>query len=127
MDVTFIALPTIDELRLHVHERLCARDHLDPVQTPLEQVLIVRAGKPCGLFFEVRGPRLQKTYALWAGEENRIRPGLQGTAESRDATATVGHLHVKGIQCGSVEQGPVHGRGVWQSQRAAAVIDPAIM
>jgi hypothetical protein len=72
MDVTFIALPTIDELRLHVHERLCARDHLDPVQTPLEQVLIVRSGRPCGLFFEVRGPRLQKTYALWAGEENRI-------------------------------------------------------
>jgi hypothetical protein len=72
MDVTFVALPTIDKLRLHVHERLCARDHLDPLQTPLEQALIVRSGKPCGLFFEVRGPRLQKTYALWAGEENRI-------------------------------------------------------
>ncbi|HEV3119123.1 MAG TPA: hypothetical protein VGY58_18860 [Gemmataceae bacterium] len=72
MDVTFIALPTIDQLRLHVHQRLCARDHLDPVQTPLEQAVIVRSGKPCGLFFEVRGPRLQRTYALWAGEENRI-------------------------------------------------------
>ena len=32
----------------------------------------MRRGKPCGLFFEVAGPRLLRTYAVWAGEENRI-------------------------------------------------------
>jgi hypothetical protein len=72
MDVNVIALPTFDKLCLHVHETLCARDRLDPLQAPMEQALIVRSGKPCGLFFQVKGPRLQNTYALWAGDENRI-------------------------------------------------------
>jgi hypothetical protein len=71
MDVV-AALPTFDELRQHVLETLCARDKLDPAQTPLTQSLIMRRGKPCGLFFQVKGPRLLNTYALWAGEENRI-------------------------------------------------------
>jgi hypothetical protein len=66
------ALPTVDELRSHVHRTLCARDNLDPVQAPLFEGLVLRRGRPCGLFFHVQGPRLLKTYALWAGEENRI-------------------------------------------------------
>ncbi len=72
MDANVVALPTFDKLCLHVHETLCARDRLDPLQAPMEQALIVRSGKPCGLFFQVKGPRLQNTYALWAGDENRI-------------------------------------------------------
>jgi hypothetical protein len=55
-----------------VRTRLCARDQLDPNQTPLFQGTITRRSKPCGLFFQVQGPRLLKTYALWTGEENRI-------------------------------------------------------
>ena len=72
MNVNFLALPTLAKLRAHVHETLCAHDRLDPVQAPMEQSLIVRSGKPCGLFFQVRGPRLHNTYALWTGGENRI-------------------------------------------------------
>jgi hypothetical protein len=72
MNVNVLALPTLKELRSHVHETLCARDRLDPLETALEQAIILRSGKPCGLFFQVHGPRLQRTYALWAGEENRI-------------------------------------------------------
>jgi hypothetical protein len=69
---TVAALPTLDELRRHVLKVLCAHDQLDPEQTPLHQAVITRSGRPCGLFFQVQGPRLLKTYALWAGEENRI-------------------------------------------------------
>jgi hypothetical protein len=47
-------------------------DNLEPSQTPLFQALMTRRDKPCGLFFQVQGPRLLKTYAVWAGEENRI-------------------------------------------------------
>ena len=65
-------LPTVDELRRHVLQVLCQHDHLDPEQSPFSQGLITRRGKPCGLFFQVQGPRLLKTYAVWAGEENRI-------------------------------------------------------
>jgi hypothetical protein len=66
------ALPTIDELRSYVLRMLCSHDHLDPSQTPLDQAVIRRSGRPCGLFFQVQGPRLLKTYAVWAGEEHRI-------------------------------------------------------
>jgi hypothetical protein len=66
------SLPTLDELRRHVLNTLCAHDHLDAAQTPLHQAVITRAGRPCGLFFQVQGPRLLKNYAVWAGDEERI-------------------------------------------------------
>ncbi len=66
------ALPTYEALREFVQSRLCAHDMLDPKQTPLSQSVITRSGRPCGLFFQVQGPRMVKTYAVWAGEEDRI-------------------------------------------------------
>ena len=69
---TVASLPTLDDLRRHVHQALCAHDQLDPGQAPLFEGMVVRRGRPCGLFFHVQGPRLLKSYALWAGEENRI-------------------------------------------------------
>lgn len=65
-------LPTLEELRRHIHQMLCGHDNLDPTQTPLFEGVITRKGRPCGLFFQIQGPRLLKTYALWAGEEGRI-------------------------------------------------------
>ncbi len=67
-----LQLTTLDSLRHHVHQALCRPDHLDPEQTPLHQALITRRGRACGLFFQVKGPRLLKNYAVWTGEENRI-------------------------------------------------------
>lgn len=72
MEATVRALPTLEKLRAHVLEVLCQNDNLDPQESPLRQALIVRSGRPCGLFFRVEGPRLLRTYAVWAGEENRI-------------------------------------------------------
>src|SRR5262245_63424339 len=69
---TVVALPTVEELQAHVHETLCKHDKLDPLQTPLERAIIERRGKPCGLFFEVTGPRRVRMYAVWAGAEDRI-------------------------------------------------------
>jgi hypothetical protein len=69
---TVAGLPTLDALRGHVLKTLCEHDQLDPGQTPLHQSVITRSGRPCGLFFQVQGPRLVRTYAVWAGEEDRI-------------------------------------------------------
>jgi hypothetical protein len=69
---TVAGLPTLDALRDHVLTKLCEHDQLDPRQTPLHQAVITRAGRSCGLFFQVQGPRRVKTYAVWAGEEDRI-------------------------------------------------------
>jgi hypothetical protein len=70
--LTVACLPTLDALRRHVLETLCAHDHLDPAQTPLFQAVLRRRNKACGLFFHIQGPRMLRTYAVWAGDENRI-------------------------------------------------------
>ena len=67
-----LPLPTLETLRHHVLQALCRTDNLDPEQTPLHQALITRRGRPCGLFFQVQGPRLLKNYAVWSCDENRI-------------------------------------------------------
>ena len=66
------SLPTLDDVRRHVLLTLCSHDQLDPNQTPLNESVLIRSGRPCGLFFQAQGPRMLKTYAVWAGEENRI-------------------------------------------------------
>ena len=72
MQIAYASLATLEDLRGHVRQTLCSRDRLDPEQTPLHEGLVTRKGKPCGLFFQMLGPRLLKTYAIWAGDEHRI-------------------------------------------------------
>jgi hypothetical protein len=67
-----VALPSVEALRQHVLQTLCEHDHLDPKQTPMYEGVVKRHGRPCGLFFQVQGPRMVKTYAIWAGEECRV-------------------------------------------------------
>lgn len=67
-----VCLPTLDVLLRHVHLVLCDKDSLDPAQSPLTTSVLTRRGRPCGLFVHVKGPRLLKNYAVWAGDENRI-------------------------------------------------------
>jgi hypothetical protein len=67
-----VCLPTLEKLRDHVRCQLCEHDQLDPASTPLHQAVIARCERPCGLFFQVQGPRQVRTYAVWAGDEDRI-------------------------------------------------------
>lgn len=67
-----LSLPTLEDLRHHVYQMLCSHDHLDLAQTPMQEVLLKRSGKPCGMTFQVNGPRMVKTYAVWAAQERRI-------------------------------------------------------
>ena len=69
---TVLALPTLPELLAFVHAELCTFDELDPGQAPLKQSPLVRRGKVCGLVFHVDGPRMLRTSAVWAADENRI-------------------------------------------------------
>jgi hypothetical protein len=65
-------LPTLEDLRRHILETLCSHDRLDPHQVVLHEGVIHRSGRSCGIFYQVNGPRLLKSYAVWAGEENRV-------------------------------------------------------
>jgi hypothetical protein len=72
MDLKFVSLPTLDELKSYVLQFLCAKDQLDSEQTVLSESLILQSGRPCGIFFHVQGPRSLKTYAVWPMKEERI-------------------------------------------------------
>jgi hypothetical protein len=72
MQVVTALLPSVDELREHVHQTLCTHEDLDARYTPIHQTVVCRQGKPCGLFFHIQGPRLVKAYAVWSGDDNRI-------------------------------------------------------
>jgi len=65
-------LTTLEQLQSYVHEMLAQKDDLLPEQAPLQRTVLRRRGRPCGLFFQLQGPRQVRTYAVWAGEENRI-------------------------------------------------------
>lgn len=67
-----VALPTLDHLRRMILETLCYQDRLDPNQTPFYEGRLMRRGKLCGLIFEIHGPRLVKSSAIWVEKENRI-------------------------------------------------------
>jgi hypothetical protein len=67
-----LAVSTMDDLRAHVLQTLCSRDQADPLQSPLHEAVITRAGRPCGMYFQTRGPRTARTHAIWAAEEDRL-------------------------------------------------------
>lgn len=66
------ALPTFDALASFVLVGLCEPDALDPATTPLNRTPLTRRGRPCGMLFHAEGPRLLRTSAIWAADENRI-------------------------------------------------------
>jgi hypothetical protein len=72
MESSVVALPNRESLTRFVRDMLCSHDRLDPAQTPMYRATLHRHGRPCGFLFHVQGPRLLKTSAVWAGDEDRI-------------------------------------------------------
>ena len=69
---TVVALPSREDLRRFVRQVLCDHDQLDPGQTAFFEALLHRSGRQCGLYFEVQGPRLLRSHAIWAGDDHRL-------------------------------------------------------
>ncbi|HEV3146835.1 MAG TPA: hypothetical protein VGZ47_23310 [Gemmataceae bacterium] len=69
---TVVALPNLVEMRRFVHALLCEPDNLDLGQTPLFEAPLKQDGRMCGLYFEIEGPRMLRTSAIWTEEENRL-------------------------------------------------------
>jgi hypothetical protein len=67
-----LALPTWDDLRDHVQRVLCGRDRIDVCQSSLIESVIYRSGHACGVMFQLRGPRLLQTHAIWPSDEDRL-------------------------------------------------------
>ena len=65
-------IQSLDELRSYVNETLCDFDQLVPDAFRMTERLLVRAGKPCGLYFCLHGPRSVKFSAIWETDRNLV-------------------------------------------------------
>jgi hypothetical protein len=65
-------IQSLDDLRRYVTEILCDFDHLEPDAFRMTERLLLRAGKPCGLYFCLHGPRSVKFSAIWETERNVV-------------------------------------------------------
>ena len=67
-----VALPSFEGLSEFVRKTLCEQDALDPAQAAFFRAVVRRGGRPWGVVFHVEGPRLLRTSAVWAADEDRI-------------------------------------------------------
>jgi hypothetical protein len=65
-------LQNLDHLREYVNKILCHYDQLEVGAFRMTERILVRAGKPCGIFFCLHGPRSVKVTAIWELERNTI-------------------------------------------------------
>lgn len=62
----------LDELKQFVISTLCNHDQLEVDAFPVTQRILVRSGRPCGIFFCLHGPRSVKFTAVWETERNTV-------------------------------------------------------
>jgi hypothetical protein len=63
---------SLDELRGYVNETLCEHNLLQHDAFEMTERVLCRAGKPCGIFFCLHGPRAVKFTAIWETERNQV-------------------------------------------------------
>ena len=66
------AVGTLDDLRSYITDKLCLYDQLVPGAFPMSERLLVRGGKPCGMYFCLHGPRAVKYTAIWETQRSTI-------------------------------------------------------
>jgi hypothetical protein len=62
----------LDDLRSYVQQIICEKNDLEVNAFSMTERILVRAGKPCGLFFCLHGPRSVKFTAIWETDHNSV-------------------------------------------------------
>lgn len=73
-------LPLVREL---VKDEICERHQLEKNAFPMTERIIVRQGRPCGMFFCMHGPRSLRITAVWDMARQAVI--LYDTLGQRDA------------------------------------------
>ncbi len=68
----FRQVGNLDDLREFVNETLCEHCQLQTDAFHMTERVLRRAGKPCGIYFCLHGPRAVKFTAIWEAEHNQI-------------------------------------------------------
>ncbi len=62
----------LDDLRAFVHETICENNELEVNAFSMTERILVRGGRPCGLYFCLHGPRAVKFTAIWETDRNSV-------------------------------------------------------
>jgi hypothetical protein len=62
----------VQDLREYVNTTICAHYHLQEGAFSISERVLLRGGRPCGMYFCLHGPRATKFTAIWDAERNRV-------------------------------------------------------
>ena len=62
----------LDDLRKYVNCTICDRNELETDAFEVTERILVRRGRPCGIFFCLHGPRSVKLTAIWETDRNTL-------------------------------------------------------
>ena len=63
---------TLDDLREYINTTLCQHNQLEIGAFPLTERILIRADRPCGIYFCLHGPRAVKFSAIWENQRNTV-------------------------------------------------------
>ena len=67
-----VAAQKMQELANYINEVLCEHDNLELGAFRFSQRILLRGGKPCGMYFCLHGPRAVQYTAIWETDRNTI-------------------------------------------------------
>ena len=67
-----LSIANLDDLRNHVYQTLCDHDQLEPGIFQMTERILTRAGRPCGIYFCLNGPRSVRITAIWETDQNTV-------------------------------------------------------
>ncbi len=63
---------SVQDLREYVNTTICTHCQLQEGVFSITERLLLRAGKPCGMYFCLHGPRATKFTAIWDADRNQV-------------------------------------------------------
>jgi hypothetical protein len=62
----------LGSLREFVHRGICEQNELQVGAFDITERILLRGGRPCGIYFCLHGPRSVKLTAIWETERNTV-------------------------------------------------------
>ena len=72
MFTRFYQIDNVNDLREYISITLCEYYELQNGAFQMTEQVLVRAGKPCGMYFCLHGPRAVRFSAIWETDRNQI-------------------------------------------------------
>lgn len=68
----FQQIASVQDLREYVNTTICSHHQLQEGAFTLTERILLRGGKPCGIYFCLHGPRAMKFSAIWETDRNQV-------------------------------------------------------